>query len=122
MLKHLLLMGALATSFSSFAQTYQLTQESLFELAREASPQWEQTKLNVLSAKIQQDQALDGLTTQFNTQASYLKTKERAFAQFVPVTSPIQILSVGVTQPTRYSDWDLGLKTEVQRLGKRAGG
>lgn len=102
MLKHLLVTTALAASFSSFAQTYQLTQESLFELAREASPQWEQTKLNVLRAKIQQDQALDGLTTQLNSQASYLKTKERAFAEFVPVTSPIQIFSVGVTQPTRY--------------------
>lgn len=31
-------------------------------------------------------------------------------------------LEVNTEVAKRYSDWDLGLKTEVQRLGKRAGG
>lgn len=89
-------------SAPSFGQTYTLTPESLYELAQESAPQWKQSELNVLAAKINKDKALDALAPQLHSQASYSRTSEKAFAPFIPVTSPIQTLSVGVSQPTQY--------------------
>lgn len=84
------------------SETFTIEPASLYALAKEASPQWQQAELNVLSAKFKHAQSLDGLSARLESQASYSETKERAFAPFIPVTSPIETLSFGIVQPTRF--------------------
>lgn len=101
LLKLLILAGLLYQPLWA-SDTFIIQPEAIYELAKEASPQWQQTELNVLEAKLKQDQSLDALNTRLQSQASYAETKERAFAAFIPVTSPIETLSIGVVQPTQF--------------------
>jgi len=95
-------------SFSSGVFALEIDEKTLIERLRTDSPQWKQIEAQELGAL----EALSSLEENFETTLEgnyyYLKTDEKQFSTFSPVTTPIKNKSIGLTRPTSYGvKWKL---------------
>ena len=96
------------TLFLSLAATaqdnkVQISEESLLEIAKnEDTPQLDEIKAALLSAKAQEGEADDVLGTEVYAGYNHARTKEKGLITFMPVFSPITQYQVGVRKNFKY--------------------
>lgn len=70
----------------------------LTEALKENPPTLDQINANFYGAKLRENQVDDQFNTNLSASAYHMDTKEKQFAQFIPVTSPVNNYDVKVTR------------------------
>jgi len=91
-----------------FAKTT-LTERFLKESLKSSPPTIRQLELNLLSSRLEASTLKERFNTNLRGSVNYLKTDERAFAQFIPVNSPITSTDIELSKVT-HSGLRLGLR------------
>jgi outer membrane protein TolC len=92
----------MALSPSGSAKSLVLNEKMIESFLEKDLPSLDQIDIQELRAKQRLQEVEESLQAKLNTETSYLKTNERPFAVFIPVTSPIETFSAKVTKPTKY--------------------
>lgn len=94
--------------------SFTLSEQSLKELAFKASPTVDKIEASYQKSVLEKLSIDDQLSPNLHSSAFYLNTKEKQLAQFMPVTSPIKQLSVGITKPTKYG-MQVGIQSSFEQ-------
>ncbi|EQC50166.1 outer membrane efflux protein [Bacteriovorax sp. BSW11_IV] len=101
-MKHQLALLATTMTFglAAHAKTTKIDESFLKKQLTKNSPTVQNIEANFLSLKLQESSVLDKFSYQVTGEANYMKTSEKPFSTFSPVTSPVKSASVGITRPT----------------------
>ncbi|MDD0854036.1 TolC family protein [Halobacteriovorax sp. GB3] len=101
-MKWIIPFASLALTVGAQAKVTAIDEAFLKEALAENVPTVQNIQANFLSLKLQENSVLDKFSYQLTGEASYLKTSEKPFSTFSPVTSPVKSASLGVQRATQY--------------------
>ncbi len=88
--------------FTSYAKTITLTEQTLINWAMQENFNKLKISLEELATKQQRAKFDENFGLKFNASANYQETKEKSFATFIPVNSPLSDYQMKLSQNTKY--------------------
>jgi outer membrane protein TolC len=99
MIKVLILLAFLSVSWHSLASSeFQLSEQSLKQIADKGAPQIDQIEALFLSAELQSNQTKEIFAPVLFGSGAYSETNEKPILQFIPIWSPLKQAQVGLRQ------------------------